>query len=246
MKRILDSFNIRNIVKEEYGKRRLVMMFMSILLMGFSVSVFSYSNLGVDPFTSMNMGISARLGVGFGFYQMCVNAVLLSAVVIFGKELIGVGTVVNMVGVGYICQFFTALYSEYLPSENSMAVRLALMISGVVLLSLSASMYFTSSLGVAPYDAVGFIIEHRADVPYKWCRVITDVICTVVGFAFGGPVGIGTVVTAFCMGPVISFFNKHVSPKMLTGHWFSPFELKARYYDFTKIGGGFVPVNGRH
>lgn len=245
MKELLNEFNLKSVIKSENGVRRLIMMVSSILIMGFSVSVFSYSNLGVDPFTSMNMGIAAKLGISFGFYQMCVNAVLLVAVLIFGRELIGIGTVVNMVGVGYICQFFTSIYSKYLPENNPMAIRILLMIIGVILLSFAASLYFTSSLGVAPYDAVGFIVEHKTDIPYKWCRVITDLICTAVGFTFGGPVGAGTVVTAFFMGPIISFFNKEVSPKLLTGNFAALKNVKIRFYDYSKFGGGFISSNGR-
>lgn len=68
-------------------------------------------------------------------------------------------------------------------------------------------MYFTSNLGVAPYDATGFVLDDRTKIKYKWCRVITDLTCTAVGFAFGGPVGIGTVVSAFMMGPVVAFLT---------------------------------------
>ena len=172
-----------------------------------------------------------------------MNAVLLVFVVLLSKKLINLGTIANMVGVGYVCQFFTTLYDRYLPVPGSLPVKLCLMLLGVVLLSLSASLYFTSSLGVAPYDATGFILDERSKIPYKWCRVITDVICTAIGFAFGGPVGIGTVVTAFFMGPVVTFFNTRVSEKLLRADY-SNF-LAVRYYDFSRFGGRLISPNGR-
>lgn len=240
---ILKGMNPKTIYKSQYGLRRVFMMLFSVVLMGFGVSVFSYSDLGVDPYTSMNMALSAKLGVGFGFFQMCMNAVLLVFVVLLSKKLINLGTIANMVGVGYVCQFFTTLYDRYLPVPGTLPVKLCLMLLGVVLLSLSASLYFTSSLGVAPYDATGFILDERSKISYKWCRVITDVICTAIGFAFGGPVGIGTVVTAFFMGPVVTFFNTRVSEKLLRADY-SNF-LAVRYYDFSRFGGRLISPNGR-
>lgn len=147
-----------------------------------------------------------------------------------------------MVGVGYICEFFTSLYDAHLPLEKSLALRLVLMLFGVIFLSLAASMYFTSNLGVAPYDATGFVLDDRTKIKYKWCRVITDLICTAVGFAFGGPVGIGTVVTAFMMGPVVAFFNKHVSENLLAAKM--P-RLVVRVYDLRRFGGGVISSNGK-
>ncbi len=215
MATILKNLNPSEILQKENGARRLGVMFASIFLMGFGISVFSFSDLGVDPYTAMNMAISEKLGIGFGFYQMFVNAVILSVVAFCSKKLIGIGTVVNMVGVGYVCEFFTKLYTHFLPAPEALLVKCILMLTGVVLLSLAASLFFTASLGVGPYDAAGFVMDEKTKIKYKWCRVITDLVCTGVAMAFSGPVGIGTVVTAFCMGPVVSFFNKAVSEKLV-------------------------------
>lgn len=215
MTAILKNLSPMTVWNEKNGKRRMLIMACSILLMGFSTSIFSFSDLGVDPFTAMNMAVSEKLGLSFGFYQMMVNGVLLFAVAFFSKKLIGIGTVVNMVGVGYVCEFFTKLYDRFLPAPTALPVQLCLMLSGVVMLSLAASLFFTVALGVGPYDAAGFVFDAKTKLQYKWCRVITDLTCTVVAICFAGPVGIGTIVTAFCMGPVIAFFNKNVSEKLL-------------------------------
>lgn len=215
MTAILKNLSPMTVWNEKNGKRRMLIMVCSILLMGFSTSIFSFSDLGVDPFTAMNMAVSEKLGLSFGFYQMMVNGVLLFAVAFFSKKLIGIGTVVNMVGVGYVCEFFTKLYDRFLPAPTALPVQLCLMLSGVVMLSLAASLFFTVALGVGPYDAAGFVFDAKTKLQYKWCRVITDLTCTVVAICFAGPVGIGTIVTAFCMGPVIAFFNKNVSKKLL-------------------------------
>lgn len=244
MAEILRQMQPKTILHSTHGKRRIGMMLCSILLMGFGISVFSFSGMGVDPFTALNMSVSAKLGLSFGFWQMLVNAVLLLFVARFSKKLINLGTVINMVGVGYVCDFFTAIYDRFLPAPTALPVRLVLMLCGVVLLSLSASLFFTASLGVGPYDAVGFVLRDKSPIPYKWCRVLTDVVCTGVAFLLAGPVGVGTVVTAFCMGPIVAFFNTHVSEKLLNASE-NAFRPTVHFYDFTRFGGAFISVNGR-
>lgn len=244
MKELLKQINPTEIYKSEHGVRRICMMLFSVLLMGFGVSVFSLSDLGVDPFTAMNMAISAKIGLSFGFYQMLVNGVLLCFVLLCSKKLVNLGTVFNMIGVGYVCEFFTGLYARFVPAPAFLPVKMLLMVVGVLLLSLAASLYFTASLGVSPYDAMGFVLNEKTRVQYKWCRVITDILCTGIAFLFAGPVGIGTVVTAFCMGPIVSFFNKAVSEKLLYARGFKV-RLVVRFYDFSRVGGTFISPNGR-
>ena len=71
-------------------------------------------------------------------------------------------------------------------------------------------------------------------IKYKWSRVITDLICTGIAFALEGPIGIGTVVTAFCMGPVIAFCDTRISKKVLNAKYsFLRHFTVIRYYDFT-------------
>ena len=241
MAKILKQMNPIKLISQKDGAKRMAIMFMSILLMGFAVSVFSYSGMGVDPFTALNMSISAKLGISFGFLQMCVNGVVLVLVALTADRLINVGTIVNMVGVGYVCEFFTSIYNQFLPKENPFAVRLVLMALGVFLLSLSASLYFNCNVGVSPYDALGFVMEEKTKLKYRWCRVVTDLICTGVAFLLGGPIGIGTVVTAFFMGPVISFCDNSISKKVLQAKYnFVRHFTVIRYYDLSYIQGNRV------
>ena len=222
------------ILSEKQGAKRMVIMFMSILLMGIAVSVFSYSGMGVDPFTALNMSIADKLNMSFGFLQMCINGAVLILVALVAKKLISLGTVVNMVGVGYVCEFFTNIYDEILPQEPSFLLKTIAMALGVFLLSLSASLYFNCNVGVSPYDALGFVMEEKIKVKYRWCRVATDLICTLVAFLLGGPIGICTVVTAFFMGPVISFCDHTISKKVLQARYrFLHHFTVIRYYDFS-------------
>lgn len=85
--------------------RRATMMVAGILLIGISVGLLRLAAFGVDPFSCMNMGISGFLGMSFGNWQLIANILLLIVVFFTARSFIGLGTVVNMVFVGYIADF---------------------------------------------------------------------------------------------------------------------------------------------
>lgn len=196
-------------------RKRITMSFFSVILMGFGISLFAYSNMGVDPYTCLNMSLSSLLHMQFGLWQMIMNAAILAVAFALSKKLVGLGTIFNMVLVGFTCDFFTNLYEIILPHSHFWLTDLIFMCLGVVLLSLSASLFFTAGLGYGPYDCLAFLLDDHSPIKFKWCRVITDIICVAIGFSLGGTVGVGTVVTAFCMGPLVQFFNVEVSEKIL-------------------------------
>lgn len=221
---IKDMFAQHNMIK------RIVLSFISIIIMGFGISLFSVSGFGVDPFTSMNMNIASTFGIGFGTYQMIVNTVILLFVIIVAhRGLVGVGTVFNMVGCGYACEFFEALIRPMLKDNFTLPVRIPLLVFGIVTLCFACSLFFTANIGVGPYDALGFMLSNSTKLKYKWVRVITDITVILIGLIVSGGltallkgdfsgiknIGIGTIITAFCMGPLINFFNKHISAKIL-------------------------------
>ena len=211
--------------------KRTVMAIISVVLMGFGVALFSLSNMGVDPYTSMNMTIASAIHMTFGLWQMFVNiAIIIFVVAVAHRGLVGVGTIFNMIGVGFVCDFFKSIIAPAI-TRHSLLIDLILMSLGVIFLSFAASLFFTANIGVGAYDALGFMLENKTKISYKWCRVITDFLVIAVAFIVGGMsnIGIGTVVTAFFMGPLVNLFNVKISEKLLM-------------IDYTKYGKNFLDV----
>jgi uncharacterized membrane protein YczE len=242
---IKDMFAQHNMVK------RIVLSFISIIIMGFGIALFSVSGFGVDPFTSMNMNVASTLGIGFGTYQLIVNAVILLFVIIVAhRGLVGVGTAFNMVGCGYACEFFESVIRSMLNGNNSLAIRIPLLIAGIVILCFACSLFFTANIGVGPYDALGFMLSSKTKLEHKWTRVITDVTVVLIGLVVSGGltcllkgdlagvknIGIGTIITAFCMGPLVNFFNKTISAKIFN----VDYEKLSRDVAFFMIKGASV------
>lgn len=186
--------------------RRMAGLLLSILVMGLCVAVFKLTGVGTSPCSCMNLGISGRLGISFGTWQLTLNIALLLIVMRFAPEKISLGTLVNMVFVGYVAELFMYLLGGLIPETGlSLAARAIIFVPAIALFLLVASIYMTVDLGCAPYDALPMIIAARTSrLSYRAIRMAWDLAALSIGFLLGATVGIATVITGFCIGPAIT------------------------------------------
>ena len=196
---------VRGMTRPRMG-RRLVSLLLSVEMMGVCVAVFDRIALGTDPCSTMNLGLSRLTGLSFGTWQLTLNALLMLIVLRFDVGRIGAGTLANMVLIGYTADFVMAVLDRF-PAllTLTLCMRLAVFVPTMLLFLLAASVYMAVDLGVAPYDAVPQILAAHANrLSFRAIRVCWDVGVMLIGFALGSTVGLTTVVTGFCLGPVIA------------------------------------------
>ena len=199
---------------------------MGVMIGAVSVAVFKMAAFGVDPFQSFMSGISKLIPISFGTLYVIVNAVLLTFSLIFDRHYIGIATFINLFLLGYVTEYSYKLLRWMIP-EPSMPLRVLFLITGIVIICIGSSLYITADLGVSTYDAVALIMANKWKIgKFKFIRICTDVCCVVLGavmFVAGGGhigeiptiAGIGTIITAFFMGPLIEFFSEHFARKLL-------------------------------
>lgn len=200
-------------------KKRILMSVIGVLICAVSVGFFKLAAFGVDPFQSFMSGMDQLIPIEFGTLYVIVNACLLLYALIFDRHYIGIATFVNLFLLGYVVQF-TYETLQMIFAEPSMVVRILSFAFGFIMLCFSSSIYMTADLGVSTYDAVALIMANTWKIgKFKYIRIATDVVCVVLGillFLVGGGalamipafVGVGTILTAFFMGPLIDFFNR--------------------------------------
>lgn len=195
------------------------MTIVGVLVCGFSVGMFNFSMLGLDPFQVFAHGVFMALPEGkpgFGTIYAIVNLLMLIVIFLTDKSKIGLGTVINIFLLGYVAEYSSLLFEKWIP-EPSLAVRFVFLILGIVIMCFASALYFTADMGVSTYDAISLIVSEKKKWKFQFCRISSDLFCTIVGFSFGATVGIGTVVTAFFMGPLIAFFNRTVAKPLRYG-----------------------------
>ncbi len=196
--------------------KRLLMALIGVALSGVCVGIFNTALLGADPFTVFVVGIGKLFDLGYGSVYTAVTGAFLLVVFIVDRHYIGIATIFNLFGVGFVAQVTMNFIATFYES-GSLVLRLAILLFGILLLCFASSLYFTADLGVSAYDAVALILSKKTPVPFRFCRIGTDLICVVIGFFCHATIGIGTLITAFFMGPVIHLFNEHFSKPFLYG-----------------------------
>lgn len=213
--------------KEEKTKR-LLMTVGGVLGGGVSVGLYKIAAFGVDPFQVFVAGSDRCIPLDFGMVYIILNAVLILFAFFADKHYIGLATLINLFLLGYVVDFSHKLFGMMLPGIG-IPGRIVCFLIAVVVMCFASSMYFTGDLGVSTYDAVALIIsETWKKGKFKYVRIISDCIVTALGVALyligGGEAskilevaGIGTIVTAFFMGPLIDFFNRKCARPFLYG-----------------------------
>lgn len=212
----------------EMRTKRILMSVFGVVVCGISVGFFKRAAFGVDPFQSLMSGLDALLPISFGTLYVIVNFLLLLFSFAADRHYIGLATFINLFLLGYIVQFSYDFLLNYFP-DLQLAGRFLCLVIGIVMLCLASSFYFVADLGVSTYDAVSLIIANTWKVgKFRYCRIISDLVCVVLGAVLyllsGGNfvgltamIGIGTIITAFFMGPLIEYFNVHVARPFLYG-----------------------------
>lgn len=206
--------------------RRIEMSLFGVIICAMSVGIFKIAALGVDPFQSFMAGLDKLIPIDFGTLYVIVNAILLIFSIIVDRHNIGIATFINLFLLGYITDW-TYKFLQTIIINPSMIARLIYLIVAIVIICFGSAFYMTADLGVSTYDAVAIVMSGKWKLgKFKYIRICTDLVCVILGivlFLLGGGeknmivtiVGLGTIITAFFMGPLIEFFNEKVARPFL-------------------------------
>ena len=206
--------------------RRILMSLCGVIVCAVSVGVFKIAALGVDPFQSLMSGLDSLIPISFGTLYVIVNLLLLTFSLIMDRSKIGLATFINLFLLGYITEFTYETLQTVIVNP-SMAIRALCLLVGIVVICFGSALYMTADLGVSTYDAIAIALSGKWKLArFQYCRIATDLVCVVSGvllfLAAGGTIaqiptiaGVGTIITAFFMGPLIELFNVHVARPLL-------------------------------
>lgn len=196
--------------------RRIFVMLISVTVMGLGISLFLIGGMGSDPFSTLNLGISSKLGLSFGTWQAGLNIALLVLILLIDRSMLGLGTVANMLLVGFSADFFSPILAKIVDADAlPVWARLLFTLGGVAMQIIGCSFYVTANLGMAPYDCISYLVPNRTKIPFRLWRILLDVVCVAVGFVCGSAVGIGTLIMAFGTGPLLPLCNKYLAEPIL-------------------------------
>ena len=156
------KFTFKQFIVPNFGKR-LAFMLPAVILMGVFVSILVEIGWGTDPASFLNLNVASVLGLGLGNTQVIVYGIMFIFTFAFGAEMIGFGTLANMLLIGYVVDLCRWIWSNIgfaqVLSEGNFALRIVIFALTLICFSIVAAIYMNAQMGVAPYDAIPNILS---------------------------------------------------------------------------------------
>lgn len=181
--------------------RRLTQLALGLFLFGVSTALMLRAGLGLNSWDIFHQGLADRLGWSIGSVIVGVGAIVLLLWIPL-RERPGVGTIANMLFVGIAANWSLSV----LPEARGLPLQIAFLIGAIVLQAVAAGTYIGAGLGAGPRDGLMTGLSARTGVSIRSVRTGIEVLVVAVGWLLGGTVGIGTLLYAAAIGPLVQIF----------------------------------------
>lgn len=190
--------------------RRLLQLYIGLVLYGVSTALFVHANLGADPWDVFHLGVAKQLGISFGTVIILTGAAVLLLWIPI-RQMPWLGTVSNVIVLGLAADATLAV----LPPLESMVARSALLAGAIVLNAIATGMYIGAGFGPGPRDGLMTGLHARTGWSLRGIRTAIELSVLLIGWLLGGKFGVGTVIYALSIGPLIQlclpWFSQPVS-----------------------------------
>jgi uncharacterized membrane protein YczE len=172
------------------------------LVFAFAIVLILESKLGLSPWDVLNQGLSKHTPLSFGMANIAVSLVVLCIGWSLGGRP-GIGTVANAVLVGAFIQVLTEIDALTNLSHDGLTVRIPLLVVGIALIGPASAFYIGADLGAGPRDTLMLVGSRRTGARIGIVRATLELAALAVGIALSGTFGVGTVLFALLVGPIV-------------------------------------------
>ncbi|GAA1727814.1 hypothetical protein GCM10009710_05570 [Aeromicrobium alkaliterrae] len=180
---------------------RFVRLLVGLWLYGATMALLVEAGLGLDPWDVFHEGVTTIVPLTFGQVVIATGVVVMLAWIPL-RQRPGIGTVLNVLLIGIAADVTLA----WLPTPDHLGVQISFLVGGVVGNALAGALYIGSSFGTGPRDGLWSGIVRRTGLSIRVVRTSLELTVLAVGFALGGTVGVGTVIYALAIGPLVQAF----------------------------------------
>ncbi len=181
--------------------RRLIQLLLGLSLYGASMALMLRAGLGLDPWDVFHQGLAGRVGLSIGLVVNIVGAAVLLLWIPL-RQWPGIGTIANVLVIGTAMDLSLLM----LPDLEGLPVRGAGLALAVVANGVAGALYIGAGLGPGPRDGLMTGLARRTGWPIRRVRTGIELTVLAAGWLLGGTVGVGTVLYAFAIGPLVQAF----------------------------------------
>ncbi|MEA3423506.1 MAG: hypothetical protein U9Q80_06920 [Bacillota bacterium] len=188
-----------------------IQLFIGLLLYAIGIVLTINANLGVAPWDTFHQGISNIIGITFGQASIIVG-LLIVFINYFLSEKIGYATIANMIVIGLFIDVIFAY--DLLPVSTSFLSGLFMIFIGMVVIAFATYFYIKAGLGIGPRDGLMVGLKRKTNLPIGVIRGGIEITVLFIGVSLGGQIGIGTLIIALSIGPIVEITFKMLDFKV--------------------------------
>jgi len=184
----------------EYTKR-LSLLVGGMLISAVGITMMLQANIGLEPWSVLQNGMSIFFGMTYGTAAMIVGATVIAIAIAFGESF-GIGTLANI----FLAPFAidVLLWLGWIPQMTTLWGGILMLLGGMELLAIGTWMYMKSALGSGPRDALMVVLARKTKHSVGVCRATVEILVIIAGWLLGGQVGIGTVIAGVGVGTLFN------------------------------------------
>jgi uncharacterized membrane protein YczE len=186
--------------------RRVIQLYAGLFAFAFGEALIVRASLGVIPWDVLHQGLVEQFGLTIGQWSIIIGAIVLLLWIPL-RERPGLGTISNVFVIGAAVDLFLALLSQ----PEAVWVRVAYLVLGVLINGVATAAYIGARLGPGPRDGLMTGLVRTRGWSVRVVRTGIEVAVVAIGWLLGGNLGVGTVLFALAIGPVV-----HVALPLLT------------------------------
>jgi uncharacterized membrane protein YczE len=184
---------------------RLPILFAGFFILAVGIVVNLHANLGTSPWGVLHVGLADITPFTLGQITQIVGLIIVCTSWLLGFSP-GFGTIANMITIGFFIDLVIGL--NIIPKPNLLIWQILQLVFSLVLLGCGVFLYLRAQLGAGPRDGLMVALARKFNRSVSYIRIPMDVIVVIIGFLLGGPLGLGTVISALTLGYFIQFFLK--------------------------------------
>lgn len=126
------------------------------------------------------------------------------------RELPGLGTLLNVAIVGFAADATATV----LPRPHGTPAAIGYLVLGLVALAFFDALYLGAQFGSGPRDGIMTGLVRLTGLPIAAVRTGIEITVATAGWLLGGTFGVGTVLVALCMGPLVGYFLPRMAVRL--------------------------------
>ena len=179
---------------------RIIRLFAGLTAYSLGITLTIQADIGLAPWDVFHHGVALWTGITFGMASIAVSAVIVAVSYLF-RERFGIGTILNVFYIGIVID--ALMLSGLITKARSLAGGIFMMAEGLFVIAFATFLYMGSGYGAGPRDSLMVVLSKRTGKAVGLCRGAVELTALIAGWALGGRIGVGTIVSAFGIGAAV-------------------------------------------